>query len=131
MGEPGFTPLDAQDLYLFNEGSHLRLWEKLGAHPARVHGVEGAHFAVWAPNADRVSVIGDWNGWDGAASPLRAVGGSGIWAGFVAGAVRHARYKYRIESRGGAFRADKADPLAFHSEVSPRTASLVWSLEHE
>ena len=131
MGEPDFTLLDAQDLYLFNEGSHLRLWEKLGAHPARVAGVDGTHFAVWAPNADRVSVVGDWNGWNGAAHPLRRLDRSGVWAGFVPGAARHARYKYRIESRGGGFRVDKADPFAFHSEVSPRTASLVWSLEYE
>ena len=131
MGEPEFTLLDAQDLYLFNEGSHLRLWEKLGAHPARVAGVDGTHFAVWAPNADRVSAVGDWNGWNGAAHPLRRVGHSGIWAGFVPGAVRNARYKYRVEARGGAFAVDKADPFAFHSEVSPRTASLVWSLEYE
>ena len=131
MGEPEFTLLDAQDLYLFNEGSHLRLWEKLGAHPAQVDGVDGTHFAVWAPNADRVSVVGDWNGWNGAAHPLRRLDRSGVWAGFVPGAARHARYKYRVESRGGAFRADKADPFAFHTEVSPRTASLVWSLEYE
>jgi 1,4-alpha-glucan branching enzyme len=130
MGEPEFTLLDAQDLYLFNEGSHLRLWEKLGAHPVRVNGVEGVHFAVWAPNAQRVSVVGDWNGWDGAAHPLRVQARSGIWAGFVPKVARGARYKYRIESRGGAFRADKTDPLAFHCEVSPDTASIVWTLEH-
>jgi len=131
MGEPGFTLLSEQDLYLFNEGSHLRLWEKLGAHPVQADGVDGAYFAVWAPNADRVSVIGDWNGWSGAAHPLRTLGSSGVWAGFVPGALRHARYKYRIEARGGAYRVDKADPFAFHSEVSPRTASLVWSLEYD
>jgi 1,4-alpha-glucan branching enzyme len=130
MSEFGFTLLDAQDLYLFNEGSHLRLWEKLGSHLVRADGVDGAFFAVWAPNADRVSVIGDWNGWDGAAHPLRAQGSSGIWGGFVPGVSRGARYKYRIEARGG-FRADKTDPFAFHCEVSPDTASLVWSLEHE
>src|SRR5262247_412429 len=130
MGEPGFTLLSDQDLYLFNEGSHLRLWEKLGAHPVPVGGVDGTHFAVWAPNADRVSVIGDWNGWNGAAHPLRTLGSSGVWAAFVPGAVRQARYKYRIEARGGAYRVDKADPFAFHSEVSPRTASLVWSLDY-
>jgi 1,4-alpha-glucan branching enzyme len=131
MGGPDFTLLSEQDLYLFNEGSHLRLWEKLGAHPVKVDGVDGTHFAVWAPNADRVAVIGDWNGWNGAAHPLRRLGGSGIWAGFVPGAARHARYKYRVEARGGAFRVDKSDPFAFHCEVSPRTAALVWSLEHE
>src|SRR5262245_60421411 len=125
MSDPEFTLLDAQDLYLFNEGSHLRLWAKLGAHPARVAGVDGTHFAAWGPNADRVSAVGDWNGWNAAAHPLRRLGDSGIWAGFVPGAVRQARYKYRVEARGGAFAVDKADPFAFHSEVSPRTASLV------
>jgi len=129
MGESGFSLLDAQDLYLFNEGTHLRLWEKLGAHLVRVDGVEGVFFAVWAPNAERVSVIGDWNGWNGASHPLRVQGGSGIWAGFVPGVPRGARYKYRIER--GAFRSDKTDPFAFHCEVSPDTASIVWSLEHD
>ena len=126
-----FTGLSAQDLYLFNEGSHLRLWEKLGAHPARQDGVDGVFFAVWAPNAERVSAIGDWNGWDPAAHPLRAQGASGIWAGFVPGVVRGAHYKFRIEARGGAFRVDKADPLAFHCERSPRTASIVWTLDYD
>ena len=130
MGESGFSLLDAQDLYLFNEGTHLRLWEKLGSHLVRVNGVDGVFFAVWAPNAERVSAIGDWNGWNGAAHPLRVQGGSGIWAGFVPGVPRGARYKYRIEARGGAFRVDKADPFAFHCEVSPDTASIVWPLEH-
>ena len=129
MGESGFSLLDAQDLYLFNEGTHLRLWEKLGAHLVRVDGVDGVFFAVWAPNAERVSVIGDWNGWNGASHPLRVQGGSGIWAGFVPGVPRGARYKYRIER--GAFRSDKTDPFAFHCEVSPDTASIVWSLEHD
>src|SRR5215471_19983862 len=121
MSDRGHGWLSAQDLYLFNEGSHLRLWEKLGAHPHRQDGVDGVFFAVWAPNAERVSAIGDWNGWDPAAHPLRAVGTSGIWAGFVPGLGRGARYKYRIEARGGAFRVDKTDPFAFHCEVSPRT----------
>ncbi|HTO69063.1 MAG TPA: 1,4-alpha-glucan branching protein GlgB [Myxococcota bacterium] len=131
MSDRGHGLLDAQDLYLFNEGSHLRLWEKLGAHPHRQDGVDGVFFAVWAPNAERVSAIGDWNGWDPAAHPLRPVGGSGIWAGFVPGISRGARYKYRVEAHGGAFRVDKTDPFAFHCEVSPRTASLVWTLEYE
>jgi 1,4-alpha-glucan branching enzyme len=130
MSEFGFTLLDAQDLYLFNEGSHLRLWEKLGSHLVRVNGVPGAFFAVWAPNAERVSVIGDWNGWDPAADPLRVQQRSGIWAGFLPGVSQGARYKYRIEARGGAFRADKTDPFAFHCEVSPDTAGLVWPLDY-
>jgi 1,4-alpha-glucan branching enzyme len=131
MGEIGWSLLDAQDLYLFNEGTHLRLWEKLGSHLVQVNGTDGASFAVWAPNAERVAVIGDWNGWDSAAHPLRVQGSSGIWSGFVPGVTRGARYKYRIEARRGAFRADKSDPFAVHCEVSPDTASIVWSLEHE
>jgi len=126
-----FGPISEQDRYLFNEGSHLRLWEKLGAHPMRWDGVDGVFFAVWAPNAQRVSAIGDWNGWDAAAHPLRIQGSSGIWAGFVPGVGRGARYKFRIESRGGSFRVDKADPLAFHCELPPRTASIVWTLDYD
>jgi 1,4-alpha-glucan branching enzyme len=120
-----------QDLHLFNEGTHLRLWEKLGTHPGTSRGEDGTHFAVWAPNAARVAVIGDWNAWDGAAHPLHAVGSSGIWAGFLPGVGRGSTYKYRIESAQGGYRVDKADPFAFHAEVPPRTASTVWTLEYE
>jgi 1,4-alpha-glucan branching enzyme len=127
----GSQLLGDADLYLFNEGSHLRLFEKLGAHLATQNGVAGAHFAVWAPNAERVSAIGDWNGWERGASPLAAVGGSGIWAGFVPGAARGARYKYRIEAPSRGFAVDKADPFALACELPPRTGSLIWSLEHE
>jgi 1,4-alpha-glucan branching enzyme len=118
--------LSDDDLYLFNEGSHFRLFERLGAHP--VPG--GTHFAVWAPNAETVSVIGDHNRWDPRAQPLRRRGSSGIWEGFIPGVTRGAVYKYHVVGRGG-HRADKADPIAFFSEVSPRTASVVWDLDHE
>ncbi|MEX2207757.1 MAG: 1,4-alpha-glucan branching protein GlgB [Myxococcota bacterium] len=131
MGHDTRTLLTDEDLHLFNEGSHVRLWEKLGAHPLRVDGVEGTHFAVWAPNAERVQVIGDWNEWRGDARPLERVGTSGIWAGFLSGVGRGAHYKYRIEARGGRYRVDKADPFALWSEISPRTASRVWTLEYE
>jgi 1,4-alpha-glucan branching enzyme len=131
MGEDVRTLLTESDLYLFNEGSHLHLFEKLGSHPLRLDGVDGTHFAVWAPNADRVTVIGDWNDWLGDSRELRTLGASGIWAGFLPGVTRGAHYKYRIESRARGFRVDKADPFSFHCEVSPRTASTVWTLDYE
>ena len=117
--------LSDDDLHLFNEGSHLRLYEHLGAH--LVEG--GTAFAVWAPNAKSVHVIGDWNGWDKSTQALQARGMSGIWEGFVKGVGRGAKYKFHIESRTG-YRVDKADPLAFHAETPPRTASVVWDLDY-
>src|SRR5262245_31013541 len=86
--------LTDDDLYLFNEGSHVRLYEKLGAHPGIVDGQRGTHFAVWAPNAERVSVVGDFNGWDRARHPLAARGTSGIWEGFLPDVGPGAVYKY-------------------------------------
>jgi 1,4-alpha-glucan branching enzyme len=118
--------LSDQDLYLFNEGTHLRLWEKLGAHP--VDG--GTYFAVWAPNAERVSVIGEFNDWDPERHPLRSRDRSGVWEGVVPGVSRGARYKYRVTSRYGGYRVDKADPLGLYHESPPQTASRVWSLEY-
>jgi 1,4-alpha-glucan branching enzyme len=123
--------LGDHDLYLFNEGSHLRLWEKLGAHPGEVDGRPGVHFAVWAPNAEHVSVIGSFNGWREGADTLRARGGSGIWEGFVPGVERGACYKFRIHSRHAGYRVDKADPFAVRSEVPPRTGSIVWTTEYD
>jgi 1,4-alpha-glucan branching enzyme len=122
--------LGDHDLYLLAEGTHLRLWEQLGAHPTTLNGVAGTHFAVWAPDAERVSVIGDWNGWDDGANPLHTVGGSGVWAGFVPGAGKGAVYKYAIVSRYGGHRAEKADPVGFLHEVPPQTASRIWTLEY-
>ena len=119
--------LSDEDLYLFNEGSHFRLPDKLGAHLAP----DGASFAVWAPNAERVSVIGDFNGWDARSHPLQPRGGSGIWEGFVPGAGRGAVYKYRVVGREGDFQADKADPFAVHAETPPRTGSVLWDLAYE
>lgn len=130
MGEAAATLLTDTDVYLFNEGRHTRLWEKLGAHPGRVDGADGTHFAVWAPNAERVTVIGDWNHWRDESPALVRVGSSGIFAGFLAGVARGAHYKYRIESRGGQFRVDKADPYAFYAEIPPHSASRVWTLEY-
>jgi 1,4-alpha-glucan branching enzyme len=118
------------DLYLFNEGTHERAYQKLGAHPLVHEGVVGTYFATWAPNADVVSVIGDFpqNHWDPSATPLRPRGASGIWEGFVPGVGPGTRYKYSIRARGTTTRFDKADPYGFAAELRPRTASIVWDL---
>ena len=124
--------LTEHDIYLFKEGTHARLYEKFGCHLGERDGVAGAHFAVWAPNAQRVAAIGDWNGWDAGMHPLQLRDdGSGVWEGFVPGVVRGQAYKYRIESRLGGYQVDKADPFAFLAEAPPRTGSRAWSLEYE
>jgi 1,4-alpha-glucan branching enzyme len=119
--------LTDQDFHLFNEGTHLDLWRKLGAH--LVPG--GAMFAVWAPNAARVSVIGDFNDWDADANVLEARGMSGIWEGFVPNVGKGTKYKYRIVSRHNHYRVDKADPVGIHHETPPQTASIIWDLDYE
>src|SRR5215470_4633990 len=88
--------LSDQDLYLFNEGSHTSLYDRLGAHPRTVDGVAGTHFAVWAPSAEQVFVMGDFNDWAPSDQPLYARGASGIWEGFLPGVGRGAHYKYHI-----------------------------------
>jgi 1,4-alpha-glucan branching enzyme len=119
------------DLHLFGEGNHLRLWEKLGAHPLTIGGVRGVHFAVWAPNAQRVSVIGDFNGWDGRVHVMRGLVPSGVWEIFVPGLEAGERYKFEVRTSGGHV-LEKADPFAFHCEVPPRSASIVTDLSgHE
>ena len=110
----------AFDLHLFNEGTHSHLYEKLGAHLVPDSG--GALFAVWAPNADSVSVIGDFNGWDRSASPLQPREQSGIWEGFVSGAKHGSLYKYYIHSRVTRAGVEKADPFATFAEAPPRQA---------
>ncbi len=118
-----------QDRYLFREGTHARLYEQLGCHP-RLDG--GADFAVWAPNAHSVSVVGDWNYWSGDADRLMLHDdGTGIWHGFAESAARGQGYKFRIWSRGGSRAVDKADPFALCAEPPPATASRIWSLEHK
>jgi 1,4-alpha-glucan branching enzyme len=122
--------LTDNDLYLFNEGSHFRLHEKLGAHLMTVDGTQGTYFAVWAPDAKSVAVMGDFNGWDRASNPLRPKGQSGIWEGFVPGVSKGALYKYHIASRHKRYTVEKADPFAVHSETPPKTASVVWNLDY-
>ncbi|MGH7659110.1 MAG: 1,4-alpha-glucan branching enzyme, partial [Gemmatimonadales bacterium] len=134
MGMPvhyGVSRLSDQDVHLFNEGRHLRLWERLGSHPGEMDGTTGTHFAVWAPNAATVTVMGDFNGWHNSTHPLRVRAGSGIWEGFIPGVEPGQAYKYRVQSSVGGHRADKADPLATYAELPPRTASRVWSLNYE
>jgi len=123
--------LSKDDLYLFNEGRHYRLYQKLGSHLIKAGGVEGTYFAVWAPNAEQVSVIGDFNGWDKQSHFLKSREQSGIWEGFIPGIGKGFLYKYHIVSRYNNYRVDKADPLAFHDENSPGTASIVWDLEYD
>ncbi len=123
--------LGEQDLYLFNEGTHTHLYHKLGAHPGSLDATEGTRFAVWAPNAASVSVVGDWNGWKRDAHPLRPRETSGIWEGFVPEAAPGANYKYFVSSHHRGYRVEKADPFAFHTETPPSTASKIWSLEYE
>ncbi|MBI4299123.1 MAG: 1,4-alpha-glucan branching protein GlgB [Chloroflexi bacterium] len=127
----GVIPLTDQDLYLFNEGSHFRLYEKLGAHAYTWHGEEGTYFAVWAPNAEAVYVMGDFNAWDSRSHPLRARGQSGIWEGFVTGVGNGIIYKYHLVSRHGGYHVDKADPFGFYHETPPKTASRVWDLDYD
>ncbi|MGZ8473258.1 MAG: 1,4-alpha-glucan branching protein GlgB [Candidatus Deferrimicrobiaceae bacterium] len=125
------TLLSDQDLYLFNEGSHYRLYEKLGSHFMTVDGEEGTSFAVWAPNAKEVFVTGSFNGWNPGSHPLRTKGVSGIWEGFIPGVMRGSAYKYHVVSRWNEYRYDKADPFAFHGEVPPDTGSVVWDLWYD
>ena len=115
------------DLYLAGEGSHHRLYEKLGAHLREMDGVSGVSFAVWAPSAKRVSVIGDFNGWDGRLFPMREMGASGIWEIFVPGIGPGALYKYEIKTAKGDLRI-KTDPYAFAMELRPGTASIAWDM---
>ncbi len=117
------------DLHLLAEGTHYRNFDKLGAHCVEADGVSGARFAVWAPNASRVSVIGDFNGWDPDATPMTNRPAAGVWETWVPGVGPGTRYKYRIEREAGQFHADKADPYGFAAEISPQTASKVYRLE--
>jgi 1,4-alpha-glucan branching enzyme len=118
------------DLYLFNEGSHYRIYEKLGAHPLTIAGEHGTCFAVWAPNAHDVSVIGDFNNWDGTRHPLRARGTSGIWEGYIRHVGKGAHYKFHIGTKYLGYIVDKADPYAFFAQESPETASIVWDFQY-
>ena len=120
-----FPPvIGAIDEHLFSEGNHFELYEKLGSHPMMLEGISGVHFAVWAPNARRVSVVGNFNGWDGRRHMMRARGASGIFEIFIPDLGLNEAYKYEIKAQDGTIMPLKADPVGFHAEVPPRTASL-------
>jgi 1,4-alpha-glucan branching enzyme len=126
--------LTDQDIYLFREGTHVRAYEKLGAHPVarRPDREQGTHFAVWAPNAASVSVVGDFNGWNPSSHPLTPRSdSSGIWEAFAPAVRAGSLYKYHIVSRHAGYTVDKSDPFAFYCETPPRTASVVWDLSYE
>jgi 1,4-alpha-glucan branching enzyme len=121
------TAMSGHDLYLFREGTHSRLYEKLGAHI-----VEGAtEFAVWAPNAASVAVVGDFNGWDARKHPMQPTGDAGIWQARVPEARQESLYKFHVVSTHAGYKVDKADPYAFRAETPPRTGSMVWDLAYE
>lgn len=128
-----FPPvLGELDVHLLSEGTHRRLYEKLGAHPMELQDVDGVVFAVWAPNAQRVSVVGDFNNWDGRRHPMRKRHEAGVWELFVPGAHRGSLYKYEIVGADGTVLPLKSDPIGFSQEVPPSTASRVYGLlQHE
>jgi len=118
------------DLHLLAEGTHARLFEKMGAQVTVRDKKKGTQFSVWAPNAETVDVVGDWNGWQPGETPMRSLGPSGIWQVFVPGVTAGHHYKLHIRSRHNGYTVNKADPFAFASEVPPATASVVSSLDY-
>ncbi len=122
--------LTDHDIYLFREGSHGRLYEGLGCQMHR--GRDGAQFGVWAPNAQAVSVVGEWNAWNPQTDPLSArADGSGIWEGRVRGVEHGQAYKFRIVSQANGHVGEKADPFALYAEAPPATASRAWTLDYD
>ncbi len=117
------------DLFLLNQGNNHRIYEKLGCHLCEAEGVKGASFAVWAPSAKRVSVVGSFNQWDGRSHPMRMIGSSGVWEIFIPGLTKGDLYKYEIKTPTGEIYT-KSDPYAFYSEKTPQTASVVYDLEN-
>ena len=116
------------DIHLIGEGSHYKTYEKLGSHVMEINGIRGVHFAVWAPNAKRISVIGDFNKWDGRRHPMRVLGSSGIWEIFIPGLKEGEIYKFEIKSKSSKYILVKADPYAFNFELRPRSASVVYDI---
>ena len=115
------------DLHLFGEGNHHRIYEKLGAHPTEIDGVKGVYFAIWAPNARNISVLGDFNHWDGRKHQMRK-GNTGIWDLFIPELGVGISYKYEIKNYEGHI-YEKSDPYGFQQEVRPKTASIVTDLD--
>ena len=126
----GFLPtLGEQDLYLFNEGTDYRAYNKLGSHPRNINGVPGTSFAVWAPCAKRVSVVGDFNNWDGRYHAMRPMGASGVWEIFIPGLMEGAKYKYEIKSQDKSLLM-KTDPYGTAFEPPPGNASIIRDVNH-
>ncbi|MFO1049974.1 MAG: 1,4-alpha-glucan branching protein GlgB [Geminicoccaceae bacterium] len=121
--------LGEMDDYLIHEGTHRRLWERLGAHAIEHAGHSGVHFAVWAPNAARVSVVGDFNGWDGRRNPMRRRGGVGVWEIFIPGLGEGSVYKYEIRAADGSLLPLKSDPVGTGAELRPQNASVVRRID--
>jgi 1,4-alpha-glucan branching enzyme len=117
------------DEHLIGEGAHQQLWQKLGAKLIEHEGIAGTHFSVWAPNALRVSVVGDFNNWNGRQHPMRRCGGTGVWEIFLPGVGEGSAYKYELIDPSGNLLPQKADPFGFGSEHPPKTASIVRRLE--
>src|SRR6266700_6847378 len=130
MRDPyGYGPLMGEiDLHLFAEGQHWQIYEKFGAHLRTMGDATGVYFAVWAPNAQRVSVVGDFNGWDGRVNPMRKLLGSGVWELFLPGIKQGTHYKFEIRTQTGAVLL-KSDPFAFFNQHGKSTASLVYDLK--
>jgi len=125
------TLLSSEDLHLFNEGTHSRIYEKLGAHLTTVDGEAGTRFAVWAPNAREISMVGSFNGWNPRSHILQTRGASGIWEGFIPNIGKGTLYKFHIVSNQNGYVVDKADPFGVLHEEPPRTASVVWDLDYQ
>ncbi|MES1164294.1 MAG: 1,4-alpha-glucan branching enzyme, partial [Verrucomicrobiota bacterium] len=118
------------DLHLLGEGTHARLFEKMGAQVTVRDGKKGTQFSVWAPNAETIDVLGDWNDWRPGGTPMRSLGPSGVWQAFAPGAEAGHRYKLHIRSRHDGYTVDKADPFAFASEVPPAKASVIAAMDY-
>jgi 1,4-alpha-glucan branching enzyme len=125
-----FSLITENDLYLFNEGSHYRIYNKLGGHLVDANGERGCVFAIWAPAAREVHVMGDFNGWNKHSHGLRPRGSSGIWEAFIPGLGKGTLYKFHIDSHQHGFSVDKADPVGLFHEKPPRTASVLWDLDY-
>ncbi len=122
-------PLTDYDLHLFGEGNYGFAYDKFGAHPETRKGVAGTRFAVWAPNAREVSLVGDFNGWNRETHRLDSVGSSGVWQGFAPGVKQGDCYKFFIRSNANGYEVEKSDPFGFAAELRPKTASVVWNIE--
>jgi 1,4-alpha-glucan branching enzyme len=127
----GVSRFTDEDIYYFRQGTHCRLYEKLGAHVMQAEGLSGTYFAVWAPDAERVSVIGEFNGWRPGAHELAPRwDSSGIWEGFIPNVGHGTLYKYHVSSRYNGYSVEKSDPFAYLTELPPKTASVVWDMTY-